>query len=94
MIVNDPNVIVGNSGLASVEISNDKSITITLKNNSTLTFKPKVADNKVVDYEMVYLTGKENKQIAKLKEKIGSLQSQIEKITDGSQNDDINDNIE
>lgn len=43
---------------------------------------------------MVYLTGKENKQIAKLKEKIGSLQSQIEKITDGSQNDDINDNIE
>lgn len=94
MLVNDPNVIVGSSGLASVEISDDKKIVITLKNNSTLTFIPKVIDGKVVDYEMVYLTGKENKQIAKIKEKILSLQSQIADITDGNQNDSTSDNVE
>lgn len=94
MLVNDPNVIVGSYGLASVEISDDKKIVITLKNNSTLTFIPKVIDGKVVDYEMVYLTGKENKQIAKIKEKILSLQSQIADITDGNQNDSTSDNVE
>jgi hypothetical protein len=88
MIVNDPNVIVGSSGLASVEVTDDKKVVITLKNNSTLTLVPKVADGKVEDYEMVYLTGKENKQIAKIKEKILSLQSQITDIKDGNQ--DVN----
>ena len=94
MIVNDPGVIIGSSGLASVEVLDDKRIVITLKNNSTLTFIPKVMDSKVVDYEMVYLTGKENRQIAKIKEKILSLQSQITEITDGNQNDDTCDNID
>ena len=41
---------------------------------------------------MVYLTGKENKQIAKIKEKIQLLQSQITEITDGNQNDGSYDN--
>ena len=40
-------------------------------------------DSKVVDYEMVYLTGKENRQVAKIKEKILSLQLQIEKLQTG-----------
>lgn len=92
MIVNDPNVIVGSSGLASVEVTDDKKVVITLKNNSTLTLVPKVADGKVEDYEMVYLTGKENKQIAKIKAKILSLQSQITDIKDGNQNDGSCDN--
>jgi len=55
MIVNDPNIIVGSSGLSSVEVTADKHVVITLKNNSTLTLVPKVADGKVEDYEMVYL---------------------------------------
>lgn len=92
MIVNDPNVIVGSSGLASVEILDNKQVNITLKNGSTLTLTPKVQENKVVDYEMVYLTGKENKQIAKIKEKIAQLQSQITNIEDGNQGDGAEDN--
>ena len=55
MIVNDPNIIVGSSGLSSVEVTADKHVVITLKNNSTLTLVPKVVDGKVEDYEMVYL---------------------------------------
>lgn len=94
MIVNDPNIIVGSSGLSSVEVTADKHVVITLKNNSTLTLVPKVADGKVEDYEMIYLTGKENKQIAKIKEKIQLLQSQITEITDGNQNDDTCNNID
>lgn len=86
MIVNDPNIIVGSSGLSSVEVTADKHVVITLKNSSTLALVPKVVDGKVEDYEMVYLTGKENKQIAKIKEKIQSLQSQITDIKDGNQN--------
>lgn len=94
MKVNDPNVIVGSSALASIKISDNKEIIITLKNNSTLTFKPQVVNNKVEGYEMIYLTGKENKQIAKLKEKINSLQLQIAEITEGNQNDNTYDDVE
>jgi len=100
MLVNDPNVIVGSSGLASVKISDDKKIIITLKNGSTLIFTPKVQEDEVMNYEMLYLTGKENKQIARIKEKIASLQLQIIDIKDKDegknkdedQNNDIEDN--
>ena len=88
MIVNDPNVIVGSSGLAAVDIIDQQQIKITLKNGTTLTLTPKVEEDRVVDYEMVYLTGRENKQIAKMKEKIAQLQNQIATIKDGEENND------
>jgi len=53
-----------------------------------LTLTPKVEEDRVVDYEMVYLTGRENKQIAKMKEKIAQLQNQIATIKDGEENND------
>lgn len=61
---------------------------VILKNGTTLTLTPKVEEDKVVDYEMVYLTGRENKQIAKMKEKIAQLQNQIATIKDGEENND------
>jgi len=50
--------------------------------------------NRKVKWGRLHLTGKENKQIAKIKEKIQLLQSQIIEITDGNQNDDTCDNID
>lgn len=89
MIINDANEFVKQkSGLASIEILDDKSIKLALKNSSTLTFVPIVEDGKVVDYKMVYLTGKENKQIAKLQEKIKKLESDIHKITNSERSED------
>lgn len=61
---------------------------VILKNGTTLTLTPKVEEDRVVDYEMVYLTGRENKQIAKMKEKIAQLQNQIATIKDGEGNND------
>lgn len=59
---------------------------VILKNGTTLTLIPKVEEDKVVDYEMVYLIGRENKQTAKMKEKIAQLQNQIATIKDGEEN--------
>lgn len=61
---------------------------VILKNGTTLTLTPKVEEDRVVDYEMVYLTGREYKQIAKMKEKIAQLQNQIATIKDGEENND------
>lgn len=80
MIVSDPNVIVGGSSLSNIEILEDHTIKLTVRNGATLTLAPKVEDGKVTGYEMVYLTGKENRQIVRMQEKIAQLQSEIQNI--------------
>lgn len=76
--------------LFQVELEGAK-IKISLKNGSTLALTPKVEEGEVSDYYMEYLTGKENKKILKLKEKMKELESQINGIkynsTEGSEDE-------
>lgn len=86
MIIKHPNQFIEKekSGLASIEVHSNNHICITLKNGATLTVKPCLHKDEneetVLSYEYIYLTGKENRKIARMKDKIDGLKSEIENL--------------
>ncbi|MFW6024879.1 MAG: hypothetical protein ACOCRX_00910 [Candidatus Woesearchaeota archaeon] len=90
MKVDSTDVILQSSGLANVKINENKEVVITLKNKATLTLKPEVVENEVKGYGMIYLTGKENKKIQRLKAKMEEAKEEIAAIKGTKDELDIN----
>jgi hypothetical protein len=93
MKVLDPGIIVGSSGLLSVE-EKDGSIKITLKNKTTLDIIPVVGeDGSFEGFEYNYMTAQQNRKINSLKEKMAKIQSEMEGIisADPGEEEDVDD---
>lgn len=90
MKVTDPNIIVGSSGLLSVEDNetHDK-VKITLKNKTTLEISVDVdEDGKFLGLSYDYLTAQQNKKINSLKEKMAKLQNEMKDIISAENSED------
>lgn len=82
MKVTDPGIIVGSSGLLSVE-EIDNSVKITLKNKTTLDIVPVISeDGKFEGLSYNYMTAQQNRKIKALQEKMEKLNREMQGIID------------
>lgn len=80
MLVADPSIIVQSSGLKSLEVLPDGQVVIELKNRCKLTLRPIIEDGTFKNYEMIYLSGRESRQIEKKYEQMAKLEEQIREL--------------
>lgn len=78
--------VLNNTSISSIEIV-DSLIKISLKNGTTLILTPEIEDEKI-NYKLDYLTGKENKQIEKIQNKIQELKLEVERIKESTSSED------
>lgn len=95
MKVTDPGIIVGSSGLLSVE-EIDNSVKITLKNKTTLDIAPVISeDGKFEGFTYNYMTAQQNRKIKALQEKMKKLSMEMQGIIDtDSETDEDDEDLE